>query len=337
MEKAPLLFAMDPVLTKRVFTPEALLRLGATCCVLDQMPMQSWESKKAQELLSRAEILVTGWGAPPLNTEMLDQAGRLKIIAHSAGSVRRLLNDPNFFDRGVTVTTAAAANAIPVAEFTLAAILLANKKVFHFREIYRQERSRNTTAKLAGRPIGNFGKTVGIVGASRIGRMVIEMLRGFNLDVLIYDPHLSPDDPVLSEGQLVELSDLLSRSDAVSLHAPLLDTTRNMIGASELALMADGTTLINTARGALVDQEALIKELSSRRLNAVIDVTFPEVPISSSPLYDLPNVFLTPHVAGALGEEQSRLGDFVVDEVARHCAGAPLRHTLTAEAFDRTA
>ncbi len=333
--KPRLLFVMDPELTARVLTPAALQRLGACCTLLDTRRHRAWQEAAAH--LPQAEVLVTGWGCPPLGPEVLDRAPALRLVAHTAGSVKRLLSDPGFFDRGIAVTTAADANAVPVAEFTLAAILLANKQVFCFRELYRQDRGRRRTDSLAAGPIGNLGRTVGLVGASRIGRLTIEKLQGFDLDLCIYDPYLAADDPLRTMARQVDLRELLTGSDVVSLHAPLLENTRGMIGAAELAQMRDGATLVNTARGALVDQPALIAELQSGRLNAVLDVTFPEVPEPASPLYDLPNVFLTPHAAGALGLEQARLGDLVVAEIARFVAGRPLRHALTREAFARSA
>lgn len=334
MRKPQLLLAMDPGRTERVLSAAALARLGAACELLDTRRHTGWDSAAA--LLPRAEVLVTGWGCPPLDAEVLDRAPQLRLIAHTAGSVKRLLADPGFFARGIAVTTAADANALPVAEYTLAAILMANKQLFRLRELYRQGRSRALTDPLAAGPIGNLGRQVGLVGASRIGRLVVERLRGFDLEVLIHDPYLAPGDPLLASARQVSLDTVL-RADTVSLHAPLLPATRGMIGARELARMRDGATLINTARGAIVDQAALIAELASGRLNAVLDVTFPEVPEPASPLYDLPNVFLTPHAAGALGTEQARLGDLVAAEVARFCAGQPLRHALTAEAYARTA
>lgn len=325
---------MDPGLTDRVLSSAALARLGAACAVLDSTRHTSWQTAGA--LLPRAEVLVTGWGCPPLDAALLDRAPKLRLIAHGAGSVKRLITDPDFFDRGIAVTTAADANAVPVAEYTLAAILFANKQVFRLRELYRQGRSRRLSDPLAAGPIGNLGKRVGLIGASRIGRLVAERLRGFDLELLIHDPYLAPDEPLLGSARQVSLEEAMG-AETVSLHAPLLPATRGMIGARELGLMADGATLINTARGAIVDQPALIAELQSGRLNAVLDVTFPEVPEPASPLYDLPNVFLTPHAAGALGTEQARLGDLVADEVARFCAGQPLRHALTADAYARTA
>src|SRR5690606_36207563 len=139
----------------------------------------------------------------------------------------------------------------------------------------------------------------GIVGASHIGRRVIDLLKPLECDVLLYDPYVRPGDPITREAKLTSLDDLIARSDVVSLHAPSLPSTRHMIGRRELALMRDGATLINTARGALVDEGALVATLETGRVHAVIDVTDPEIPPPDSPLYRLPNVFLTPHIAGA--------------------------------------
>lgn len=337
MKKPTLIFAMDPIKTKRVLTPETMARLHRSCTLLATAPLLDWDSKSARELLPLADVLVSGWGAPALNAELLDRAKQLKLIAHSAGSVKRLILDPNFFKRGVQLVTAADANAVPVAEFTLAAILFANKNVFGFRTKYQKDRSRKSTDKLATAPIGNFKKTIGVIGVSRIGRLVVDMLKGFDLNVMVYDPLLTPDDPRLATAKPVSLDEVLSNADVVSLHAPLLQTTKKMIGRAELSRMGDGTTLINTARGALIDQEALIAELTSNRLNAILDVTYPEVPDPSSPLYDLPNVFLTPHMAGAMGIEQGRLGALVADEVMRFCAGEALHHAVTAQTFAHNA
>jgi phosphoglycerate dehydrogenase-like enzyme len=104
-----------------------------------------------------------------------------------------------------------------------------------------------------------------------------------------------------------------------------------MIGGRELALMRDGSTLINTARGALIDETALIAELNTGRISAILDVTEPEIPEADSPLFRLPNVFLTPHIAGAIGTERARLGNLVADEVERFIAGEPLHHRVHPE------
>jgi phosphoglycerate dehydrogenase-like enzyme len=179
--------------------------------------------------------------------------------------------------------------------------------------------------------LGNYGKTVGIVGASRIGRRVIELLRPFDLHVLLSDPFLDGEEAARLGATLRPLEALLAESDLVSLHAPLLPATRGMIGRRQLALMRDGAVLVNTARGGLLDQEALVEALSGGRISAVIDVTEPDLLPPEHPLYDLPNVFLTPHVAGAEGPETQRMTALVIEEIRRFLSGEPLRHEVRAQ------
>jgi phosphoglycerate dehydrogenase-like enzyme len=241
------------------------------------------------------------------------------------------------FARGIAVTNAADANAVPVAEYTLAAILFANKHVFEFAETYRRERRRISPSHSAGPEVGNWQKTIGIVGASRIGRRVMELLKPFDMVVLVASPDVGPEQAAVFGAEACSLDELLRRSDVVSLHAPSLPETRHMIDARGLGLMRDGATLINTARGALVDEAALLKELTSGRINAVLDVTEAEPPEPTSPLYDLPNVLLTPHLAGAVGDERHRFGRLIAGEVERFVNGEPLRHAITAELFARQA
>ena len=240
----------------------------------------------------------------------------------------RALVGPEVFARGIEVVSAADANALPVAEFTVAAILFANKGVFDFAAAYRRERQGLELHLKAPVSIGNFGKTIGLIGASRIGRRVAELLSPYDFELLLADPLVSPDEARALGTEKLELDDLLGRADVVSVHAPSLPETRHMLDARRLGLMRDGTTLINTARGALIDQTALIAELASGRISAVLDVTEPDILPADSPLYDLPNVLLTPHIAGAMGEERQRFGRLITDEIERFARGEALRHAI---------
>ena len=170
--------------------------------------------------------------------------------------------------------------------------------------------------------VGNAGSTVGIIGASRIGRLVLELLKPFAFDVLLSDPTITAAEAAAMGVQLVPLEELMARSKVVSLHAPVLPATVGMIGASELALLPAGATFINTAGGVLVDHDALRTELLTGRINAVLDVTTPEPLPDDDPLYELANVTLTPHIAGSLGNELVRMGDLAVEEVVRLASGA---------------
>ncbi|NRP72423.1 D-3-phosphoglycerate dehydrogenase [Ensifer psoraleae] len=323
MRRPAIAFAMQPERTRYVLTPELLLRFDDLARILDQQPMTEFGDDRAKRLLAEAEILVTGWGAPLFDRAALAAAPRLRFVVHAAGTIKGVIDDW-VFDAGVAVSHAAEANAVPVAEFTLAAIIFAGKQVFRFRDLYAADRDRTRTYLLQGQPIGNYRRTIGIVGASKIGRRVIELLRPFDYQVLLYDPLVGRDAASALNVEKVDLDALMARADIVSLHAPSLPETLHMIDARQLSLMKDGATLINTARGALVDEAALIDKLKTGTIDAIIDVTHPEVPESRSPLYDLPNVFLTPHIAGAIGLERTRLGEMALDEITRFIDGRPL-------------
>jgi phosphoglycerate dehydrogenase-like enzyme len=308
VSRVPVVMLMRADLPGRLFDPR---RLAAVADVVS---------------LEQAEVVLSGWGCPPLDALLLAQAPELRAIVHAAGGVKGHVTDA-CWDRGLLVSTAAGANAEPVAEYTLARILLANKAADRLANAYRTRRS--PIDLITEFPdAGNLGKTVGIVGLSRIGKRVVELLEPFELRVVISDPYVDGG---------VELDELLATSDVVSLHAPSLPSTRHMLDARRLSLLRDGATLINTARGALIDQDALVTELVSGRIDAVIDVTEPEVLPADSPLYDLPNVVLTPHIAGALGVEVRRLGDSALDELERYARGEPFAHPVTRADLDRIA
>ncbi|ENN84132.1 putative glycerate dehydrogenase [Rhizobium freirei PRF 81] len=328
--------AMQPSRTRHVL-PEALIqRLGTVGRVLDAAPMQHFDDERAKKLLAETEILITGWGAPTIEPAALAQAPHLKLVVHAAGTVKGLIGG-SLFDRGILVSHAAQANALPVAEFTLAAIIFAGKKVFQFRDFYVADRNRKRTVLMQAEAIGNYRRTVGIIGASRIGRRVIELLSPFDYRILLYDPMVGDAEAAKLGVEKAELDALMASADIVSLHAPSLPATRHMIDAHRLSLMKEGATFINTARGALVDEAAMIAVLKTGRIDAIIDVTDPEIPEASSAFYDLPNVFLTPHIAGAVGLERTRLGEMAVDEAIRFIEGKPLLYEIRREDMARMA
>jgi len=324
-----------PAFAEQLFTPAHWQRLEAVCEVPDRSPLTTFEEPRAVALLPRADILLTSWGCPPVDAQVLARAPRLRAIVHAAGTVKLHLGAA-CWERGLLVTAAAAANAVPVAEFTLAAILFANKRVLRLQRRYGETREfRWWATEFPG--LGNFRKLVGIVGASHIGRKVIELLQPFDLSVLLADPFLTPTAAGALGAELVELDDLLRRADVVSLHAPALPETRHLMDRRRLELLRDGATLINTARGWLIDHEALAAELLSGRIDAILDTTEPEVLPADSPLYDLPNVFLTPHIAGSMGRETQRMADLAIDEIERFVRGEPFRYGIRQDDLARIA
>jgi phosphoglycerate dehydrogenase-like enzyme len=285
--------------------------------------------------LGSAEVLFTHWGCPPLTAEALERMPALRAVVHAAGSVKHHVTEA-VWQRGISVSTAAEANARPVAEYTLAAILFANKRVLDSAREYRQRRGRAGLHPY--RPgLGNYRRTIGIVGASRTGRQVIGLLGPFDFTVLVHDPYLSAADAAELGAVTAGLDELVRRSDVVSIHAPQLPETRHMFDARRLGLLREDATLINTARGSLVDTEALTRELSAGRIHAVLDVTDPEVLPAGSPLYELPNVLLTPHIAGSLGNELGRMADAAIAELGRFAQGLPFAQPIGPAELSRSA
>ncbi|MFJ1808136.1 MULTISPECIES: hydroxyacid dehydrogenase [unclassified Streptomyces] len=319
------LFAMDAVHLQGLFPPPVMARLRRLADVDPALVVQDFSDPAATAALSRADVLITGWGCPHIGAQVLEAAPRLRTVLHAAGSVRHLVGDP-FWERGLTLSSAVQANALPVAEYTLAAILLAGKDAFGLRERFRTERAHPGPTEYAA--VGNLGRRVGLIGASRVGRRVLELLRPFDLSVSLYDPYVDADEAADLGVVPLPLDELLRTSDIVSVHAPDIPQTRHMLSRERLALIPDGGVLINTSRGALVDQPALVEELTRGRISAVLDVTDPEPLPAHSPLFSLPNVFLTPHIAGSLGNELARLGGTVVEELERVTTGLPLAHAV---------
>lgn len=283
---------------------------------------------RAGEVLDRlgdVECILSTWGMPRLDEPLLTRVPRLRAVFYGAGSVKGFVT-PAMWARGIVVSSSAPANAICVAEYTVSVILLSNKRFWP-----SMRAARRTEVP------GNYRRTAGIIGASLVGREVIRRLKGTDLDLLLYDPFVDAAEAARLGVTKTDLSELMSASDIVSLHAPNLPELRHMIGADLLARMKDGATFVNTARGALVDEAALVAELRSGRLFAVLDVSDPEPPEAGSPLLSLPNVIFTPHIAGAMGQECERLADFAIDELERFLGGRPLANNITREALARTA
>lgn len=278
------------------------------------------EGKLARAVLADVEVLLTGWGCPLISADVLDHAPKLRAVIHAGGTAADVVDVPEAVQRGIVLSNAGVANAIPVAEYTVAMILLANKRATSAERLYRERRSL-IDREVELRDTGNYRRKVGLVGASRIGRVVAQMLAATDLRVSIYDPYAS-DAAIADLGaRRSSLAELMSESDVVSLHPPVTSETVGMIDRLLLARMRDGATLINTARGGIVDQVALLAELRTGRIDAVLDVTTPEPLPPDHELWSLPNVTLTPHIAGATGNELGRLGRFVVEELERFSDG----------------
>lgn len=327
MSAPSVVLAMGTEVAGRLLGDDGLARLMAVANVRPGLVVHDFADPAAREPLLEAEVLLTHWGCPVLDADALTLMPRLRAVVHAAGSVKNLVTDA-CWERGLRVSSAAWVNALPVAEYTLAAILMANKQVLRFREHYRAERGSRTDWHGLYQTAGNYRRRVGIVGASLVGRRVIELTRPYDWEIVVHDPFLTAAEARQLGVSLAGLDEMCAAVDVVSVHAPEIPETRHMLDRHRLALLRDGATVINTARGSLVDQAALTAELVSGRLQAVIDVTDPEVLPADSPLYDLPNVLLTPHVAGSMGNEMGRMFDAALAELERYAAGLDFAHPV---------
>jgi phosphoglycerate dehydrogenase-like enzyme len=289
-------------------------------------PPQTAQSVVADPaVLHDAEIIFSGWGMPRMDETFLARCPNLKAVFYGAGSIKHCTTDA-FWARAIPITSSYAANAVPVAEFTLAQILLCLKKTWQHALAIK---ATGAYEKRFAVP-GGYGSTVGIIALGMIGRMVCEHLRRFDLNVIAYDPYVTQAEATQLGVTLVTLDELFQQADVVSLHAPWIEATVGMITGAHFARMKESATFINTARGAIVREAEMIDVLQARPdLLAVLDVTYPEPPVADSPLYTLPNVILTPHIAGSLDKECQRMGQIVVEELRRFLAGESLRWAIS--------
>jgi len=287
--------------------------------------------RKWSEWAEQCDAIVTGWGSPVITDEMLDESPGVRLIVHAAGSVKHLL-PTSVWDRGIRVASCNEALAIGVAETTLGMIIAGLKGFFPCNDLTHSGGWKISELACPGFEVREvYEVTIGLIGASQAGRHVIRLLRAFETTVLVADPHLSDEEAARLDVERVSLDQLMRRSDVVSLHAPALPDTRHLLGRDQFRAMKDGAIFINTARGAIVDEAALVAELETGRIRAFIDVTDPEPPVVNHPFRKLANVVLTPHIAGALSNGCLRVGRSAVDQLIRFGLGQKMPGEVTAD------
>jgi phosphoglycerate dehydrogenase-like enzyme len=289
-------------------------------------PQTSETLQQDPSVLGPVEVILSGWGAPVFTRELLDAAPNLQAVFYGAGTIKAIVTE-EFWARGIRISSAWVANAVPVSEYTLACIIFGLKAIWQHAAATRQER------QFYRLPVaGAFGSTVGLVSLGMVGRKVAERLTSLDVHVIAYDPYVTTEEGAALGVEMVSLEDVFRRSDVVSVHTPWLKETVGLVTGAHLASMKSGATFINSSRGAVIREAEMIEVLRQRSdLWAALDVTYPEPPAPDSPLYDLPNVFLTPHIAGSVGAECHRQAQYMIEELERYLAGQPLRYELTRE------
>lgn len=328
------LIVMDDVFTDEVYPEDMIEELKKDVEFVNE-PITKKELAENLSLLKDIEVIFSGWGGPKFDKEVLAAAPHLKIVFYGAGTIKKIVTD-EFWEKGIRITTANTANAIAVAEFTLAAT------IFGLKNTLRMNNKINETKEFPApgtRNIrGGFRAKIGLISLGAIAKEVLKLYENFDYEVIVYDPFISQEDAEALNVKKVDLARLFKEADVVSLHTPLLDSTRGMIRKEHFLSMKENTTFINTARGAVVNEEEMIEALKERQdISAYLDVVYPEPPVKDSPLYEMKNVFLTPHIAGSEGNEVSRMGDLMVKEFKAYQAGEELKYEISKEDFERMA
>lgn len=286
---------------------------------LPPLTKETWGGYRGE--LGEIDVVYSGWGSPVLDSAFLDALPALKVVFHGAGTVKPYVTD-EFWERGIRITSAARANAIPVAEFTLSQVIFSLKHGWQAAAATRKARRFVRNDSLVP---SVYDSTVGLISLGHTGRLVAERLAGLDVEIWAFDPYISARDAAALGVKTCSLLDLFARSDVVSCHTPLLPETKHLLGEEHFSAMKPGATFINTARGSVVNEPAMISVLARRPdIFAVLDVTDPEPPQENSPLFTLPNVVVTPHIAGSIGPECRRMGRMMVEETVRYLSGSPL-------------
>lgn len=314
-------------LRERLFSPADQDRLNKSGQV-------SWCEKalseeEAVEFLRDCEIAIGSWGTPFPSQLIMDGCKKLRLWEHAAGTVKQMFG-PHLAGRDLIIGSCAPGNAESVAEFTLGVMIMGIKCVFE-----NAMANRSATAQQPPASKSLFMSTVGIIAASQVGRRVIKLLQPFAPRILLYDPYVSEAEAKKMGVELfTDLRKLCSECDIVSLHAPWLPSTERMMNARIFKAMKTHAIFINTARGACVDEDALITELEKGRLFAFLDVTYPEPTAEDSPLRYLPNVLLTSHIAGLA---DYKIGRNAVDDVKAFLNGGKPQMVVTEDMLNTIA
>lgn len=299
-----------------------------------------WQRDGAQKLsglknLARAQALITTWDSPQFSEELVQLAPDVRIIAHCGGEVKRRFAR-SLFER-LTITTAPVPMARATAEMGATLLLYCARNIDFYREQLRGRSNRiYQNLHLHGSSESVIGQEVAMIGFGRIGRALVDLLRGFDLRWAVYDPYVPRSVARKYPVRMVGLTSLLRRAHLLVLTAALTDETRGLLNRARLAHLPDNAAIINIARGGLVDLEALTLEVQRKRLRCALDVTDPLEPLPiGHPLRKLPGAILTPHVAAANRQVRHDIADVVMNDLERFFHGRAVRNRVTVAMLDR--
>jgi phosphoglycerate dehydrogenase-like enzyme len=270
---------------------------------------------------SDLEILISGWGTPPITPALLDALPALRVVFHVGGSVRSLVGSGDLFNKGVRLSSTNPELAQSVAEFCFAQIIFAVRRVHDNMRLVRKLRTYPAIRQSADK----FPLVVGLIGYGTIARALRKLLRQVPIQVLAYDPYITSEQSSMEDINLVDLMELFKASDIVSCHLPHIPATEAILQGAHFSVMKKQAVFLNTARGQVVNEAELVEVLNRRPdLWAMLDVVADEPISENHPFHDMKNVMLTPHIAGCTGLECHRLGRFAKEEINRWLNDSPL-------------
>ena len=274
-----------------------------------------------------AEVAFSTWGMPELSAEEIAKyLPSLKEVYYAAGSVQSFARP--FLERGIRVFSAWQANAVPVARYTVAQILLAVKGYFRVQPACRY--SRQAAHELFDRYPGSYEVRVGLLGCGAIGRRVAQLLAGMDMEILVYDPFLSEAQAAELGVRKAEMDEVFATCEVVSNHLANLPETVGIIKREHLLSMPPYSTFINTGRGPQLSEQDLFDMLSQDTTRtALLDVMTEEGQSVSKPLNQLENCLITPHIAGSSGREVRRMADYMLDAFEKVRAGEPCSYEVS--------
>ena len=315
---------------RRVYSPRIIQQLVNEAGLDEQIVFTPETLAQNSQSAREADYIFSTWGMPAMTAEEIEKYfPGLKAVFYAAGSVQGFARP--FLERGIQVLSAWMANGIPVAEFAAAQILLANKGFFRAFQVHNRA-ERNKAGAIRDEYPGNYLCKVGIIGAGAIGRQVIHLLKSCDIEILVFDPFL-PDSTATELGvEKCSLERLFTECQTITNHLANNPQTVGMLNYDLFSRMKPNAAFINTGRGAQVVEQDLVRILTEQPgIVALLDVTDPEPPVEGHPFYSLPNVFLTPHMAGSFGDEVIRMAQFMLEEFRRLQSGSPLRYNVTLE------
>lgn len=329
------LFAIPEDLFPRVFTARDVRRVLKYCAPAAAPETTCSDKEYMLRNAAEASIIITSWNSSRIDSDVISAAPNLRLVVHAAGSVKPVVSDA-LWDAGVRVVSTSAAIAEGVAEFTLGLILTSVKRTFWAANAVRQGEWLSSIHVFGG-AFEIYRQKIGVIGASNVGKKLIRLLENFDCDILLFDPYCTPEAAADLGVTLVgSLDELFSSCRVVSLNAPSTEETKGMIRGEHLAQLPDGGVFINTARNAILNEPECIEEFRKERFIACLDVTDPEEPCPADhPYRTLPNILLTPHIAGAVAENRLRMGAFAADEIQAYCEGKKLRFEVKQEQLSR--